>query len=172
MITQYKELTQVAFADRVSEINAIVAASSGNAQNALDSLFNSGRKLYADDLPAIKSILLPEPKGADLNRVGVPKLQRCLDIYRERIEFAVLNNVPLPIPMSVKMKNEIERHQEFLVRDYDSAIADKIIMVLTNSENLSAKIVAEDTIVTDSETSLEQSLQREQTAEEEVLQEE
>ena len=162
MLSSYRELTQAAFSDRVKEISAVCAAVAGDIQSDLENLFNGERKLFADDLPAIKSLLKADIKSSPLDRVGIPKLQRCLDIYREKIDFSVLNNIPLPIPMSTKMKNEVDRHQEFLCRDNDNAVAEKIILVLTNSENLQARIVSNESQVTESETALEQSLQREQ----------
>ena len=163
MLTSYRELTQAAFSNRVKEISAVCSAVAGDMRINLESLFNGERKLFADDLPEIKSVLVKADENVSpLDIVGIPKIQRCLDIYREKIDFTVLNNIPLPIPMSVKMKNEVDRHQEFLSHDNDKAVAERIILVLTNSENLLAKVVSNESQVTEDETALEQSLQREQ----------
>jgi len=171
MISSYHELTQEAFAHRSSEIRAICSSSTGNAQSELDNILGEGRKITIEDLPAIKHVLVNDA-SSPLDNIGISKLQRCLDVYREKIDFSILNNIPLPTPMSVKMRNEVNRHNEFLTRDNDRAVSEKIILDITSSENLSNKVVGNETKVTDDEVGMEQAIQREQVSQEEVLQEE
>ena len=171
----YRELTQVAFADRVKEIAAVTSAmatSEAGLTSELSSMFDGSRKLFADDVADIYGVLIADKNKNDNSqpRVGVEKIQKALDVLSERIDFAVHNNIPLPVPLSETIRNEVQRSIEFVTNDYDKAVIEKIIMVLVNSENLSKKF---GTVVTpeEDEDKEDHNLQREQVAEEEVLQE-
>uniref|UniRef100_A0A7R9W9B5 ubiquitinyl hydrolase 1 n=1 Tax=Pseudictyota dubia TaxID=2749911 RepID=A0A7R9W9B5_9STRA len=170
----YKELTQLAFAGRVKEIAAVTAALASNAGGDmamdLDGLFDGSRKLFADDMAEIRDVMT-----ATANRntptVGIDKLQRCLDVMGERIDYTVQNSIPMPRPLSETLRNEVTRRQEFIVNDYDKAVVERIIMVLVNSENLVRKQLGAPTAAEEAEEKDDHNLQREQVAEEEVLQE-
>lgn len=174
----YRELTQVAFADRVKEIAAVTAAmgsSEGGLSSELSSMFDGSRKLFADDVADIYGVLINDSKKVgDANshpRVGIEKIQKALDVLSERVDFAVHNNIPLPVPLSETIRNEVQRNILFVTNDYDKAVIEKIIMVLINSENLAKKFGTVVTPEEDDDKDDDHNLQREQVAEEEVLQE-
>lgn len=168
----YTELTQLAFADRAKEfLSQAAAAASQKASEVSASVWasfeGSESKLFGDNLNDIKSVY-QAPVDPNRKTVGIPKIQRCLDILGERIDTSISNNVPIQRPFSETIQNNIDRHREFLKDDYDQAIVDKIILVLMNSENLAKReqMIEED----DAERNAE--IQREEVVEEEVLQEE
>ena len=124
----YKELTAFAFSGRVKEISAIAAAAKGNRNLSVDmsALFDGSRKLFNDDIQAIQSVL----QGNAQTAVGVDKLQRCLDVMTERLDFHIQNSIPMPRPLSETLSNIVKRTLEFIENDYDKAVVDKIMMVL------------------------------------------
>ena len=168
----YKELTQQAFADRAKEFLAQAAATAGQKASDISagvwaSFEGSDSKLFGDNLNDIKSVY---QAPADPNRaiVGIPKIQRSLDILGERINTSISNNVPTQRPFSETIQNNIDRHREFLKGDYDQAIVDKILLVLLNSETLAKR----EQMTDDDEAERNAEIQREEVVEEEVLQEE
>jgi hypothetical protein len=173
----YKELSQLAFSSRIKEFAALtsstVSKSDGDIASDIDGLFEGSRKLFADDLAQIKSVVVPGFGGiANQEKpVGIEKLQQCLDILTERIDVTVQNNIPLPVPLSDTLRNSVMRRKEFFINDYDRAVVDKILMVLVNSEGLAKKNMGPATLDDDAEDDKNTDLHKEQTAEEEVLQE-
>jgi hypothetical protein len=140
----YKELTRKAFAGRAKELATITAAvasqKAGRIINDIEGMFGGDRKLFANDIVEIESVLNPRADrgiSANLKPVGFDKIQRCLDMLGERINFTVQNNIPIPRPLSETIRHSLQRNKEFLTNDYDRAVVDKIMMVLSNSENLS-----------------------------------
>ena len=130
------------------------------------------QKLFADDIAQIKSIVIPGLGVANQEKpVGIEKLQKCLDILTERIDYTLHNSVPLPVPLSETLRNSVMRRADFFVNDYDKAVVDKILMVLVNSEGLARKNLGPATLEDDAGDDKDTDLQKEQTAEEEVLQE-
>lgn len=170
LTASYKELTAHAFSGRVKEIAAITAAAKGHGSLTADmsALFDGSRKLFNDDIAAIQSIL----QGNAQTSVGVEKLQRCLDVMTERLDFNVQNNIPVPKPLSETLSNTVKRTREFITNDYDKAVVDKIIMVLVNSETISQRgtLASSDDGADDGDGG-DHILQREEVSEEEVLQE-
>lgn len=167
MKSAYKELTAFAFSGRVKEIAAISAAAKGNGNVAVDlgALFDGSRKLFSDDLAAIQSVL----QGNSQTSVGVDKLQRCLDVMTERLDFNVQNSIPMPVPLSETLSNTVKRTREFITNDYDRAVVDKIIMVLVNSESISKRGIHATS--DDDDDNGNHIMQREEVSEEEQLQE-
>ena len=167
----YKELTAFAFSGRVKEIAAISAAAKGHGSVTADlgALFDGSRKLFSDDLAAIQSVL----QGNSQTSVGVDKLQRCLDVMTERLDFNVQNSIPMPVPLSETLSNTVKRTREFITNDYDRAVVDKIIMVLVNSESISKKgiLASSDDGNDDDNGNGDHIMQREEVSEEEQLQE-
>jgi hypothetical protein len=176
VLTQnYKELSQLAFSSRIKEFASMttstVGNSSGDIASDIDGLFERSQKLFADDIAQIKSIVIPGTSANQAKAVGVEKLQKCLDILTERIDYTVHNNIPLPVPLSETLRNSVVRRADFFVNDYDKAVVDKILMVLVNSEGLAKKNLGPATLEDDAGDDKDTDLQKEQTAEEEVLQE-
>lgn len=168
MNAAYKELTAFAFSGRVKEIAAITAAAKGHhGQIDLGALFDGSRKLFNDDIAAIQSVL----QGNSQTSVGVDKLQRCLDVMTERLDYNVQNSIPVPTPLSETLTNTVKRTREFITNDYDKAVVDKIIMVLVNSETISRKgtLTSSDDGADDGDG--DHIMQREEVSEEEQLQE-
>ncbi len=170
MRAAYKELTAFAFSGRVKEIAAIAAAAKGHGSISADlgALFDGSRKLFNDDISAIQSVL----QGNSQTSVGVDKLQRCLDVMTERLDFNVQNSIPVPTPLSETLSNTVKRTREFITNDYDKAVVDKIIMVLVNSETIAKKgvLTSSDDGADDGDGG-DHIMQREEVSEEEVLQE-
>lgn len=165
----YRELTSFAFSGRVKEIQAIAAAAKGHGSVAADlgALFEGSRKLFNDDIAAISLVL----QGNAQTSIGIDKLQKCLDVMTERLDFNIQNSIPEPRPLSETLSNTVKRSREFITNDYDKAVVDKIIMVLVNSETIAKKgvIVSSDDGADDGEG--DHIMQREEVSEEEVLQE-
>jgi hypothetical protein len=173
----YKELTRKAFAGRAKELAAVTAAAAsqkaGKIINDIEGMFGGNRKLFADDIVEIESVINPAAGGgasASIQPIGFEKIQRCLDILGERINYTVLNNIPTPRPLSETIRHDLQRNEAFLTREYDRAVVGKIMTVLQNSENLS-KSKFGNQAPADDEAEHSHELQREQVAEEEVLQE-
>ena len=169
MTASYKELTAFAFSGRVKEIAAITSAAKGRGSVTADlsALFDGSRRLFQEDIAAIQSVL----QGNAQTSVGIDKLQRCLDVMTERLDFNVQNSIPMPTPLSETLKNTVKRTREFITNDYDKAVVDKIIMVLVNSETISKRgqLASADDSADDNDG--DHVMQREEVSEEEVLQE-
>jgi hypothetical protein len=175
----YRELTQMAFASRVKEFAALAASSVGGQSNGdidtdVDGFFE-GRKLFADDMTAIRSVVQAGVGGTSTKApapVGIEKIQKCLDMLTERIDYTVQNDIPIDVPLSETIRNSIIKNSDLIENDYDKAVVDKIVMVLTNSEQISKRASGR-VIEVESEEEEEESadLQKEQVGEEEVLQE-
>jgi len=176
----YRELTQMAFAGRVKEFAALAASSVGGQSNQsgddiatdVDGFFE-GRKLFADDMTAIRSVVQAGVGGTSTKApppVGIDKIQKCLDMLTERIDYTVQNDIPMPVPLSETIRNSIMKNSDFIENDYDKAVVDKIVMVLTNSEQISRRGAGRFIEVEEAEEE-NADLQKEQVAEEEVLQE-
>lgn len=176
LIRNYKELSQLAFATRIREFAAMTSAtvsnSSGDIASDIDGLFEGSRKMFAEDIAQIKSVVVPGVGGAKADKpVGIERLQKCLDILTERLDSTVQNSIPIPVPLSETLRNSVVRRQDFFMNDYDKAVVDKILMVLVNSEGLAQKNMGPATLADDAEDDKNTDLHKEQTAEEEVLQE-
>jgi hypothetical protein len=174
----YKELTQLAFASRIKEFAAItantVSSSSGDIASDLDGIFDGSRKLFSDDLAQIRSVVQAGTGGMSTKQekpVGIAKLQASLDVLTERLDYVVHNDIPLPVPLSELLRNSVARRVDFFENDYDKAVVDKILMVLSTSEGLAKKTLGVPTIEEVTEEDTDADLQKEQVAEEEVLQE-
>ena len=169
MKESYKELTAFAFSGRVKEIAAITSAAKGHGSVTADlsAFFDGSRRLFQEDVSAIQSVL----QGNAQTSVGIDKLQRCLDVMTERLDFNVQNSIPMPTPLSETLKNTVKRTREFITNDYDKAVVDKIIMVLVNSETIAKRgqIASADDSADDGDG--DHVMQREEVSEEEVLQE-
>jgi hypothetical protein len=101
----------------------------------------------------------------------MPKLRSCLEVLGERIDFIVPNHLPAKRSLSKKLRAEVEHYKEFLVRDYDKAVVEKIVMVLVNSEQLVTSKFGQ-ALPGDDDDAEEEDLHKEQVAEEEIQQEE
>ena len=169
MKESYKELTAFAFSGRVKEIAAITSAAKGHGSVTADlsAFFDGSRRLFQEDVSAIQSVL----QGNAQTSVGIDKLQRCLDVMTERLDFNVQNSIPMPTPLSETLKNTVKRTREFITNDYDKAVVDKIIMVLVNSETIAKRgqIASADDSADNGDG--DHVMQREEVSEEEVLQE-
>jgi hypothetical protein len=69
------------------------------------------------------------------------------------------------------LRNSIIRRKDFIKNDYDQAVVEKILMVLINSEGLAKKRFGEPSVEDAAEEDQDANLQKEQTAEEEVMKE-
>ena len=103
--------------------------------------------------------------------IGIEKIQQCIDILTERLDFTVHNSIPLPVPLSDTLRNSILRRKDFITTDYEKAVVDKIMMVLVNSEGLAKKKFGDPSVAEAAEEDQDANLQKEQVAEEEVLKE-
>lgn len=121
--TAFRELTSFAFSGRVKEIAAIAAAAKGHGSITADlnALFDGSRKLFNDDIAAIQHVL----QGNAQTSIGIDKLQRCLDVMTERLDFNIQNNIPVPTPLSETLSNIVKRSREFITNDYDKAVVGK-----------------------------------------------
>jgi hypothetical protein len=169
MTSAYRELTSYAFSGRVKEIAAVAAAAKGHGSLAADlnALFDGSRRLFNDDIAAIQNVL----QGNALTSVGIDKLQKCLDVMTERLDFNIQNNLPMPTLLSETLSNTVKRTREFITNEYDRAVVDKIIMVLVNSEAISKKGVVTSSDDGTDDADGDHVMQREEVSEEEVLQE-
>lgn len=131
MTAAYKELTAYAFSGRVKEIAAITAAAKGHGSLSADlgALFDGSRKLFNDDIQAIQSVL----QGNAQTSVGVDKLQRCLDVMTERLDFNVQNSIPMPTPLSETLSNIVTRTREFITNDYDKAVGKSVFALILST---------------------------------------
>jgi hypothetical protein len=168
----------LAFASRIKEFAAItantVSSSSGDIASDLDGIFDGSRKLFSDDLAQIRSVVQAGIGGTSTKHekpVGIAKLQASLDVLTERLDYVVHNDIPLPVPLSEILRNSVARRIDFFESDYDKAVVDKILMVLSSSEGLAKKTLGVPTTEEVTEEDTDADLQKEQVAEEEVLQE-
>jgi hypothetical protein len=170
----YRELTQLAFSARMKEFAKRSSQSpSGDAETTgFDEWLKGTKSLFADDIEAIKTLVLPNSGGsaARMKLVGVGALQKSIDILSERLDFTVQNSIPVPVPLSDQLRNSIIQRKDFIVNDYDKAVVDKILMVLVNSEGLAKHRLGPAVEEVDDEDK-DANLGREQVSEEEVLKE-
>lgn len=180
LTASYRELTQMAFAGRVKEFASLAASavseSPGDDPSSVDGLLGGSRKLFADDMVAIHSLVQAGVGGTSTKApppVGIETIQKCLDMLTERLDNTIHNSVPIPVVLSETIRNNVMRNAQFVETDYDKAVIDKITMVLVNSEQISkrgaGRFIEVEVEVADED--LDADLQKEQVAEEEVLQE-
>jgi hypothetical protein len=172
----YRELTQLAFAGRASEFNALAKKSSSQNQEDIDgdlALDDKSQALFADDSDAMLSVVQAGNIGSmpPAQLIGIEIIQKCIDILTERLDYTVPNSIPMPVPLSDTLRNSIIRRQDFIKNDYDKAVVDKILMVLINSEGLAKRRFGDPSVEEAAEEDQDANLQKEQTAEEEVLKE-
>jgi hypothetical protein len=174
--THYRELTQLAFSGRASEFSALAKKASSKSQNDVDgdsAIDERSQSLFADDSDAMLAVVQAGNlgSGSPTKLIGIENIQKCIDILTERLDFTVPNSIPTPVPLSDTIRNSIIRRQDFIKNDYDKAVVDKILMVLINSEGLAKKRFGEPSLEEAAEEDQDANLQKEQTAEEEVLKE-
>jgi hypothetical protein len=172
LTNNYRELTQLAFANRLKEF-ASKASSGGQAADSasgFEAWLAGSQKLFQDDIDAIKSVVIPSTGGKG-RVIGIEKIQKAIGILTERLDFTVQNSIPLPIPLSDTLRNSVLRRQDFIINDYDKAVIDKILMVLVNSEGLVKSRFGEPSVAETDEEDKDANLQKEQVSEEEVLKE-
>lgn len=176
LTANYRELTQLAFSARMKEFVTLSAKSSGSQKDAatqgFDEWLQGSKKLFENDLEAIKTLVLPNSGGssARLKLVGIDTLQKSIDILSERLDFTVQNSIPVPIPLSDQLRNSVIQRKDFIVNDYDKAVVDKILMVLVNSEGLTRK-ETKGAVAEEGDEDQDANLGKEQVSEEEVLKE-
>jgi Protein of unknown function (DUF3638)/Protein of unknown function (DUF3645) len=179
LAAQYRELTQLAYAARAKEyLPGSGSPTKGSRADDIASDIEPKRSasslLFADDADAIRSVVWAGT-GGGANRagsvVGIEKIQQCIDILTERLDFTVHNSIPMPVPLSDTLRNSVLRRKDFIATDYDKAVVDKILMVLVNSEGLAKKKFGEASVAEAAEEEQDANLQKEQVAEEEVLKE-
>jgi hypothetical protein len=153
------------------------AKSSSSVQNdgssGFDEWLRGSKRLFEDDVDAIKTLVLPNFGGTStrLQLVGIDKLQQSIDILTERLDYTVHNSIPVPVPLSDQLRNTVIQRKDFIVNDYDKAVVDKILMVLVNSEGLTKARVGAHAVEEAADEDQDVNLQKEQVAEEEVLKE-
>ena len=176
LTSNFRELTQLAFAARMKEF-ATAKSSSSAGQNDGSSGFEEwlrgSKRLFEDDVDAIKTLVLPNFGGTStrLQLVGIDKLQKSIDILTERLDYTVHNSIPVPVPLSDQLRNSVMQRRDFIVQEYDKAVVDKILMVLVNSEGLTKARVGATAAEEAADEDQDVNLQKEQVAEEEVLKE-
>jgi hypothetical protein len=170
----YRELTQLAFASRLKEF-ANMSGKQGSTQNdgtaGLEEWLAGSKNILQDDIAAVKSVVVPDKSQGKKGTVGIDKIQKAILVLTERLDFALQNSIPMPVPLSDTLRNSVLRRQEFITNDYDKAVVDKILMVLVTSEGNAKKQVGEAAVLETDEEDKDANLQKEQTAEEEVLKE-
>ena len=173
----YRELTQLAFSDRLKDFaqQNNVKNTSGNQPDGtagFEAWLRGSKRLFEDDFDAIKSLVLPSHGASQGKLVGIEKIQKSIDILTERLDFTVQNSIPIPVALSETLRNSVIRRKDFVVNDYDKAVIDKILLVLVNSEGLQSKRFGPETVLEEAdEEEKDMNMQKEQTAEEEVLKE-
>lgn len=176
MTTHYRELTQLAFSGRASEFSTLAKKTSSKGQSDIDgdlAMDDKNQSLFADDSDAMLSVVQAGNigSGSPTKQIGIETIQKCIDILTERLDFTVPNSIPIAVPLSDTLRNSIIRRQDFIKNDYDKAVVDKILMVLINSEGLAKRRFGEPSAEEAAEEDQDANLQKEQTAEEEVLKE-
>jgi hypothetical protein len=173
----YRELTQLAFSERVKEFGlqnkkAQAAANQDDGSVGFEEWLRGSKRLFENDFEAIKSVVLPKAAGApNIPPVGIEKIQKIIDILSERLDYTVQNSIPIPVPLSDTLRNSVIQRKDFIQAEYDKAVVDKILMVLVNSENLVKSRFGEPSVAEASEEDQDANLQKEQVSEEEVLKE-
>lgn len=173
----YRELTQLAFSERVKEFanEAKKAAGATNQDDGtigFEEWLRGSKRLFADDFENIKSLVLPDTASAPkIPPVGIEKIQKIIDILSERLDYTVQNSIPMPIPLSDTLRNSVIARKDFIQSEYDKAVVDKILMVLVNSESFIKSRFGEPSVAEANEEDQDAELQKEQVAEEEVLKE-
>jgi hypothetical protein len=174
LTTFYRELTQVAFSGRAKEFSALVAKSAADrSPDDIDGdleIDKTKTNQFVEDVEAILSVV-QSGVGGTTKLIGIEMIQKCIDVMTERLDFTIQNSIPVPTPLSEKLRNSIMRRQEFIKNDYDKAVVDKILMVLVNSEGLAQKRFGAPAITEAAEEDMDVSLNKEQVSEEEVLKE-
>jgi hypothetical protein len=173
--TFFKELTQVAFANRAKEYAALASASSAKKNDADDidadlEVETLRTNLFEEDAEAILQVV-QSGVGGTAKLIGIEMIQKAIDVLSERLDYTVPNNLPLPVPLSDTLRNSVMRRQQFIKNDYDKAVVDKILMVLVNSEGLAKQRFGEPSVDEAADEDQDANMQKEQTAEEEVLKE-
>ena len=170
----YRELTQLAFANRLKEF-ASMNGKQGSSQNdgtaGLEEWLAGSQNILQDDVAAVKSVVVPDKSQGKKGTVGIGMIQKAILVLTERLDFAVQNSIPMPAALSDTLRNSVLRRQEFISNDYDKAVVDKILMVLVTSEGNAKKQAGESAVLETDEEDKDANLQKEQTAEEEVLKE-
>jgi hypothetical protein len=173
----YRELTQLAFSERVKEFGlqnkkSQAAANQDDGTVGFEEWLRGSKRLFEDDFEAIKSVVLPKAAGApDIPPVGIEKIQKIIDIMSERLDYTVQNSIPITVPLSDTLRNSVIQRKDFIQAEYDKAVVDKILMVLVNSETLVKSRFGEPSVEEASEEDQDANLQKEQVSEEEVLKE-
>jgi len=171
LTTNYRELTQLAFAHRSKEFMALATQPGAKASEDGDlGLDLKSSNVFAEDNDAILAVVQAGTVGSSTagRTVGVETIQKSLDILTERLDFSVPNSIPDPVPLSDILRNSVVRRQMFITSDYDKAVIDKILMVLVNSEGQNTKRFG---AAEPGEDDQDANLQKEQVSEEEVLKE-
>lgn len=179
LLTEHmRELTQLAFSSRAKEFNAIVAAKAKTktGQDEIEGDVNTnpeGVNLFEEDPEAILAIVQSGTlgTGSTTKLIGIEKIQKCIDVLTERLDYNVPNNIPVPIALSETLRNGVLRRQEFITNDYDKAVIDKILMVLVSSESHVKSRFGESSIEEAAEEDQDADMQKQQVSEEEVLKE-
>jgi hypothetical protein len=173
LTTHYRELTQIAFSGRAKEFASKVLPKDGASDIDGDLEIDLKNKdLFADDNEVIRTVVQAGSVGANQNAmIGIEKIQLCLDILAERLDFNVPNSLPIPAALSDTLRNSVMRRKDFIKNDYDKAVVDKILMVLVNSEGLVRKKFGAASVEEEAEDDQDANIQKEQVSEEEVLKE-
>ena len=177
LTTNFRELTTLAFTGRLKEFASKNGQSTSGTQSdtaGFDEWLKGSKRLFQDDVDAIKSLVIPSfggPSTSKIPVVGIEKIQKAIDILSERLDFTVQNSIPLPVPLSDTLRNRVIQRRDFIANDYDKAVVDKILMVLVNSESLAKNKSGAPAVVEAAEEDQDANLQKEQVAEEEVLKE-
>jgi hypothetical protein len=176
LTTSYRELTQLAFAHRVKEFAALANKAPSKSGNDIDGdleLDLQTTNFSTEDFEAILAVVQAGTVGSSTSTklIGIDCIQKCLDVLTERLDFLVPNSIPIPTPLSEKLRNTVLRRKDFIKSDYDKAVIDKILMVLVNSEGLAKQKFGEPSVAEAAEEDQDAELQKEQVAEEEVLKE-
>jgi hypothetical protein len=173
LTAHFRELTQLAFTGRAKEFTKLALASKANSQEDIEGdLPVDERKanIFSEDVEAILTVV-QSGVGGSTKLIGIELIQKCIDVLTERLDYTVQNSIPMPVPLSDTLRNSIMRRQEFIKNDYDTAVVDKILMVLVNSEGLAKKHFGEPSVAEAAEEDQDVNMQKEQVAEEEVLKE-
>ena len=175
LTANFPEMTAQAFSGQMKQL-AIAAANATGATDAmsqLEKMLRGDKALFGEDVAGIKNVVQGNlPSGQ--KPVGIAKLEKCIQVLGERIDFTVPNHIPQKKTLSESLKAAIDHQQDLLVGDYDRAVVDKILMVLVTSESTAQtqQLTAPVQIAAADEENEEEDLHKEQVAEEEVLQEE
>jgi hypothetical protein len=170
LTSNYPELSKLAFSGKLKELAQNAA---GDAVSQLEKMLRGDKQIFGEDVQGIKAVVqgtLSQGQKA----VGVAKLEKCIRVLGERIDFTVPNHIPQQRSLSENLKASIDHQSDLLVGDYDRAVVDKILMVLVTSESTSMtkQLKTPQEMAAADEENEDDDLHKEQVAEEEVLQEE